>query len=346
MRIGVIGAGAVGGAIAALLDRAGHEVSVTARGEHLEAITTRGLALSGAWGTHVARVHASAVLEGAQELVILATKAQDATAALTDNAAFLRGIPIVIVQNGLDGVTGARRAAPHSDLVGALAMFASSYLSPGQIVVTAAAPLYLGQVHADGTGADSTGDGGDSREHDIPVRYAAAALQSALPVEMLANFEGAQWTKLVVNHINALPAITGLSAQEVIADAGLRRVMTRSMRETVRLALRNGVRFDAIQGLTHRRLQLFAVAPLWLGDALPRRFARRMGSVPNPGSTLQSIRRGQLTEIDYLNGAVVAFAESRGEVAPVNAAIVTMVHRVEASGEFLSRAEVVATATD
>jgi 2-dehydropantoate 2-reductase len=67
-----------------------------------------------------------------------------------------------------------------------------------------------------------------------------------------------------------------------------------------------------------------------------------MGGVPNPGSTLQSIRRGQSTEIDYLNGAVAEAAEGTKAGAPVNAALVAMVHEVEKSGQFLPAAEVVA----
>jgi 2-dehydropantoate 2-reductase len=65
-----------------------------------------------------------------------------------------------------------------------------------------------------------------------------------------------------------------------------------------------------------------------------------MGDVPNPGSTLQSIRRGQPTEIDFLNGAVVAAARAHGLEAPVHAAIVDLVHEVERTGRFLSPAEV------
>ena len=60
-----------------------------------------------------------------------------------------------------------------------------------------------------------------------------------------------------------------------------------------------------------RVLGLFGSAPLASGRALPRAAAPRMGAAPNPGSTLQSIRRGQLTEIDYLNGAVVASGRAR-----------------------------------
>jgi 2-dehydropantoate 2-reductase len=67
-----------------------------------------------------------------------------------------------------------------------------------------------------------------------------------------------------------------------------------------------------------------------------------MGAVPNPGSTLQSIRRGQLTEIDFLNGAVVAAAKKGGVAAPINEQIVHLVHEVEHTGSFLTPAEVVA----
>jgi 2-dehydropantoate 2-reductase len=67
-----------------------------------------------------------------------------------------------------------------------------------------------------------------------------------------------------------------------------------------------------------------------------------MGTVPNPGSTLQSIRRGQLTEIDFLNGAVVEAAGAAGLASPVNSAIVAMVHEVERTGSFLTAADVIA----
>ena len=51
----------------------------------------------------------------------------------------------------------------------------------------------------------------------------ATVLGGALPVEVTDDIRGAQWTKLLINHVNALPAITGLSVQEVVADDGLRR---------------------------------------------------------------------------------------------------------------------------
>jgi 2-dehydropantoate 2-reductase len=328
MRIGVIGAGAVGGAMAALLDRAGHDVEVTARGAHLAQIQESGIHLTGQWGDHVATVLAGDLLTRAPELVIVATKAQDAVTAIRDNIRLLRGVPVLVVQNGLDGLTAAAAASPRSDMVGGLATFAASYLSPGTVTITAAGPTYVGVA---------TGD-------DLPARYVARILNAVMPTTVIGNVVGAQWTKLIINQVNALPAITGLSVQEVVHDVGLRRLLTASMREAVRIGLRSKVRFEPLQGLGRRGLRLFSVLPLWIGQVLPALMSRRMGSVPNPGSTLQSIRRGQATEIDYLNGAVVRAAEAIGRTAPVNALMVELVHEVEASGAFIAPADVLARA--
>jgi 2-dehydropantoate 2-reductase len=327
MRIAVLGAGAVGGTLAALLARAGHELEVTARGENLDAIRADGLHLDGGWGEHTARVEAGSRLTRRPELAILATKAQDATGALAGSADALDGVPLLVVQNGLGGLRVAAEALPGSPLLGGLALFAASYLSPGRVTVTGPNPIILGA--GPGCGPDL-------------LRQVASTLEQALPVEVSPDIEGAQWTKLLINHVNALPAITGMSVQDVIADPGLRRVMTASMRETVRIASRIGVRFGTVQGVSGRVLALLGAAPLAIGGLFPRLLARRMGEVPNPGSTLQSIRRGRLTEIDFLNGAVVDAAAAHGLAAPVNAEIVAMVHQVERTGAFLAPDEVVA----
>jgi len=330
MRVAVIGAGAVGGTLAALLDRAGHDVEVTARGENLAAIKQHGLRLDGGWGEHTAHVEAHETLAwiGAPspDFAILATKAQDAAAALRANREVLGTVPVLVAQNGLGGLEVARSVLPESPLLGGLALFAASYLEPGRVTVTAALPLIVGA--ALGT-------------PDEVFERIAGVLEGAIPIEVTHDIVGAQWTKLLINHVNALPAITGLSVQQVIADPGLRQVMTASMRETVRVARRLGVRFGKVQGVNGRVLGAIGSAPLAFGAWFPKTLGSRMGSVPNPGSTLQSIRRGQLTEIDFLNGAVVAAAKQGGVEAPINQQIVDLVHEVETTGTFLTPQQVV-----
>jgi len=308
MRVAVIGAGAIGGTIAALLARAGHDVQIVARGEQLGALATGGLRLTGEWGDFTVQVDAVEGLTLSPDIAFLATKAQDAAVALRANAELLVGIPVVVVQNGLEAITSAKRAAPRSDIVGALALYAASYLSPGSISITTTGPTFLGAV---------------------------------MPVELTDNFEGAQWTKLIVNHVNGLSAVTGLSVQEVIGDRWLRGIMTETMREAVRVARASDIEFAPLQGLSPGLLSALVRVPPAVGQLLPLVMKRRMGSRPNPGSTLQSIRRGQPTEIDYLNGAVVGRGAAVGVPTPVSTELVELVHEVERSGEFFPVATVI-----
>lgn len=320
MRIGIVGAGAIGGTFAALLDRAGHEVVVTARGGHLDAIRERGLHLTGAWGDHLARIGAAQVLPEPPELALITVKAQDAEAAAAAHASLLAGVPVVVVQNGLNGPQALRRILSASPLIGGLSLIAASYLEPGVITVTAPGTTVLATDTA--TRAE--------------LSSAAAVLREAAPISIAPDLVGAQWSKLVVNQLNAAAAITGLPAQQALAAPGLRRVVALAMRETLRVGRAAGVRFGGIPGLTPNVLRMLDLLPPSVsGRLLAGRMVERMGPVPNPGSTLQSIRRGRPSEIDHLSGAVVAEGAARGVPTPVNARIVELVHEVEASGTFV-----------
>jgi 2-dehydropantoate 2-reductase len=327
VRIGIIGAGALGGTFAALLARAGHDVEVTARGAGLEAIRAHGVRLSGGYGDMHAQVDVAEALTVRPELVLVCTKAQDAAAAIEVNAAMIDGVTVVVVQNGLEGVDTAARLLPASSCMGLLSIIAANYTEPGVVRVTTKATSYLGR-----------GDG----PPDADCARIAALLSSAVPVVAIGGFRGAQWTKLIVNMLNAVPAIVGRSVQDVIDDRRLRLVVAASMRETVRVGMARGVRFGALQGLGNRRLRLFARLPVWAGQVLPWFMRVRMGDVPNLGSTQQSVRRGQPTEIDFLNGVVVREASIAGLTAPINAALTALVHEVESTGTHLPTERVLA----
>ena len=320
MRIGVIGAGALGGALAVLLEAAGNEVAVTARGPHLDAIRASGLRLEGAYGDRTTRLDAAEALAAPPQLAILAVKAQDAPAAAAANAAVLTGVPVVVVQNGVTGPQALRAVLPDSPLVGALSMIASSHLEPGLVTVTARGTTVLA--------AD--------RASPAVLAGAARVLGSAVEVTVAEDLAGAQWSKLVVNQLNAAPAMTGLSLQEAMTEPALAAAVAAAMRETVLVARASGVRLTGLPSLPPSLVRLLRLAPpRVVGGVLRRRVVARMGAVPNPGSTLQSIRRGRPTEIEHLSGAVVEAGASTGVPTPVNARIVEAVHRVEATGRFL-----------
>lgn len=300
----------MGGCIAALLDRAGHEVEVAARSS-LPAIAADGLRLTGAFGTHVAGVQAGATLERRPDLAILATKTVDTHAALEANRAALLDVPLLVVQNGLAGHTKAAAVLGHSQVAGGVVTWAANALEPGSVRVTATGETLVGGASADAF---------------------AGLLSPGIPaLSVVRNIEGAQWTKLVINMLNAVPAIVGQSVQECVADDALRRVMAASMREAACVGAATGARFERIAAMTPTVVRAVR-GPRWIAERVLRRMAARFGSVPNLGSTQQSILRGQRTEVDELNGAVVEAAAASGQSAPINAALTALVHEVERGG--------------
>ena len=162
-------------------------------------------------------------------------------------------------------------------------------------------------------------------------------------MEVTHDIQGAQWTKLLINHVNALPAITGLSVQEVVADDGLRRVMTASMRESVRVARATGVRFGSMQGVPGRVLELIGVVPLAVGRRVPPAAgpADGGGAESRIDAAEHPARAGDRDRLPQRRGRRRP-PEPPGLPSPVNSAIVEMVHEVERTGAFLTPAQVVA----
>lgn len=331
MRIAVIGAGAVGGLVAALAARAGHEVLVTARGEHAAAIARVGLHVDGGWGEWAAAVEVvesipSATLDlRALDLLILATKAHDSAAALAPWTE-RDGTPVLVLQNGLGGESAVRDALPRSPVAIALALFAVSLAGPGRVTVTGPNGLTLG---------------GDP----AAVAVVAPLLRAVLPAEVVLadDIDGARFTKLLVNQVNALPAITGFSVQQTIADPDLRAILARGMVETVAVGDAVGVAWGRIGSVDANSVAAVRAGGTGAAVELALHLAAGMGRVPNPASMLQSIRRGRTTEVDAINGAIVQLGAQYDVPTPVNAALVDLVRAVERSGVHLAPAELAAS---
>jgi 2-dehydropantoate 2-reductase len=296
-------------------------VAVTARGAHLAAIRECGLRLTGGWGEHVAQVAADEVLVERPELALLTVKAQDAPAAAEQHRAVLAGVPVVVVQNGLGGPRVLHDVLPGSPLVGGLSLIAAAHLEPGVVTVT---------------GPNTTVLAADTAT-DAQLRAAVTVLRQAVPIEITDDLVAAQWAKLVVNQLNAAPAVTGVPAQQALASPALRTAVAAAMRETVQVARAAGVRPHGLPGFSARVSTVLERLPPWLsGRLVAARLVEGMGAVPNLGSTLQSIRRGVPSEIDHLSGAVALEGRRLGVPTPVNVRVVDLVHEVERTGAFLA----------
>lgn len=320
MRISVIGVGAVGGTLAALLHRAGHDVHGVARGATLEAIRRDGVKLRTMTQRFSAQISVGAEVSLDAEAVLIAVRTYQIDAALREHAPDIGDVPVLIAQNGVRGPQLAAEVLGRSSGVyGLLSTFPASAPAAADIRLNGPGRLTIAALAA----------GQQSQ-----IRALASALNDAMPTTISDNLEGLLWMKLLLNQVNALPAVTGLSVQRVCAHPRLGPLLARALEETVCVTDGLGIALERVGRLHPQHAQLIRN-----GHALRvvrARLGRMFGTVPNPASTLQSIRRGSPTEIDALNGEITASGHSLSVPTPVNDCLTRLVHRVEATGRHLT----------
>ena len=95
-KVVIIGAGAVGSTIGALLDQAGEQVFLIGRRAHVQAINMgKGLLMDGIKGEIKAEVRALETLDFRPDLVLLTVKTQDVIPALESIKPYIDGVPVL-----------------------------------------------------------------------------------------------------------------------------------------------------------------------------------------------------------------------------------------------------------
>ena len=113
-------------------------------------------------------------------------------------------------------------------------------------------------------------------------------------------------------------------------------VVAASQREALRLFKRAGIRPAKVGAVGPRLLPRVIGAPDWLFTNI---FMKRWKIDAKARSSMaDDLAAGRKTEIDYLNGELVRLAERLGMEAPVNRAVVALVHEAEAGAKPLSPA--------
>ncbi len=302
MRIALIGCGAVGSLFAANLGTL-DDVEVWAYDpwrEHVDAINANGLRLTGA-GEVLGTVHAVAdpAALPACDLGIVATKSMHTSAALAATAhAFERGA-VCSVQNG----------AGNEELIAehVREVIRGTTFPAGHVV----AP---GHVNWDTKGDTHIGPFEPSPAPMAKVEALAdACTRAGMPTHALADARGAQWRKLIFNAAsNAIAALTGRTHGQV-AEPPTRELAWAVMAEGRAVADAQGIVLDT--------------SPEELFDHA----ARKDVAYGHKPSMLQDVEAGRATEIDFLNGAIVAFGGRYGVDAPLNRALTALVKGREAA---------------
>jgi 2-dehydropantoate 2-reductase len=323
--IAIIGAGAVGSILGALLNRAGHQVTLIGRPNHVATIRNNGLKIDGVLGTFTAQIAAYERLDFRPDLALLAVKTQDVVSALQSNLDFLTDVPLLTLQNGIQSDELVASIIPAQQIISAVVMLNASYLVPGEVTLAYSGGLVIGCPFG---------------ERNAQVEQVAHILNQVIPTRVSNNIIGAHWLKLLVNLNNALPALTNCSFAQVYTDPHLGNLAVRLMREGMNTAKQAGIHLDSLPDVSVPMARLINLFPVSIAvNIMAVKTSRMEKKWQLLSSALQSILRNRPTEIDYLNGEIVRIGNKFGIPTPLNAKIVELVHQVERTRKFFSVAE-------
>ena len=159
-------------------------------------------------------------------------------------------------------------------------------------------------------------------------RELAAALRRAgLPVEEPADIAPDQWTKLMVNVNNAVSALSGVPTQRLLREAGYRRIVAAVIEEGLAVLRAAGIRPAKLRGVPVEWMPRVLRMPTPIVRLVTRAQAR---VDPEARSSMwEDLEKRRPTEVDFLNGEIVALAERTGANAPLNSRIVELVREAE-----------------
>ena len=307
MKICVLGAGALGCAIGGVLTEAGHEVWLVNRNAaQVEAMQRRGLILRDGGGDRSVQVHAATTAQGvnldtgAVALVIVLVKSFDTRQAMQDAVSLVGPDTLVLsLQNGLGHEDILAEIVGRERVLAGKTYAGGTQMGVGHVLVgTRGKDTHIGEL--------------DGRITERVQRIADTFNRAGLDTSVSDNIMGTIWDKLLINvATGALTGITRLTYGELYRQPELEACGVAAVAEAMAVARASGI-----------RLSITEPRQAWLkaGAGLPDEFKTSM---------LQSLEKGSVTEIDFVNGSVVRWGGKCGVPTPVNQTLVACIKGIE-----------------
>jgi len=303
MRIGIVGAGALGSVLGGLLFEAGHELVLVERdAAEVQIVSEQGLWLEGVSGERllspkIVSPHAPAI---EADLVLVLVKSYDTSAAVSQVRDILSEDGVVLtLQNGIGNFETLDEAFPGRVLLGTTTIGAMT-LGRGRFRHTGFGQTHLGEPD------------GSIRER---TRAVAAALEgmNAGPVHVVENAVGSVWSKLIINAaVNAPATLLRVRNGDLPAGDAGHALIHAIVEECLRVVRGKGI-------------------TLIVDDPEARVIEVCQGTAGNLNSMFQDILAGRDTEIDYINGAIAREAAALGIQAEVNRTLALLIKSLEAT---------------
>src|SRR5215470_4670453 len=323
-----VGAGAIGSYLGSFLSRAGHDVTlVDPWAEQVDTINRQGISVTGPHDPFVARPKAVHLNEAARlprdfDIAFVAMKVYD-TAWATQLA--VRHLAphgyVVSSQNTWPDPVVASVAGPSRSVGLIMSKIGVALWKPGEVE--------RGMERGTGKGHDVFRPG----EHDGRITPRVNELAEMLSVidgsRATDNLWGERWCKLSQNSMgNPVQAMSGLGSLEIASSEVGRAITIHLAGESARVGLAQGYTIPKFNGETAERWAASTNRETW--QALDTMLTPKSAGGRNwKASMAQDVHKGRPTEIDYMNGHVVAKGKEKGVPTPISAATVEVMHEVE-----------------
>lgn len=306
MKIGIVGAGAMGSLFGARLVESGFAdvVLVDVNRAHMDAVREHGLSFQdGDQTRHIAIRATDAPREaGKADFIILFCKSPDTRAAMEGARAMLTEDTVVWTpQNGIGNVEIIAEFVPETRIAKGLTSSTSIQTGPGAIRTN-----FQGETET----FIHPVAGGDNA---IVTEAAGILTRAGMPTYLAPDIDYRIWRKLCVN--TTLTALTAAINTPIGAvgesDVG-QWLMRRIIEEVVAVAAAKGIPLTFEQGYAYAE-------------------ELRVKAFHHIGSTTGDMHNHKMTEIDAMNGAVVREGRKHGVATPVNETVTAFVHLLEAT---------------
>jgi len=323
-RVAILGAGSTGCFIGGCWLATGLPVTFIGRERIAAEIAKTGLTISDFTGSQTSfsdvdfRTDPSALAEA--DIIALCVKSGSTEDAICDIATHARdGALVISFQNGIRNFDVLERVlGDRFEVARGLVSYNVAYLSEGRFHKGVAGVLWAEDLPRTRILSDHVGEG--------PAKL-------CLSSDMLSL----AWGKLLINLNNAVNALSGRTLLEELKQRDYRRVVAASQREGLALLDAVGVVPAKVGAVGPKLLPFIINSPDWLFRNL---FLKKWKVDAKARSSMaDDLATGRITEVDYLNGELVALAESLGRAAPINRKIVELVRAAEAGAEPLAPAD-------
>ncbi|MCX7927591.1 MAG: 2-dehydropantoate 2-reductase [Candidatus Omnitrophica bacterium] len=302
MKIVVVGPGAIGCLVAALLAKTKEEVWLLDKeSERAKFLDQHGIKIEGLANFEVKIPTTSDPQKiKTADIVIICVKSYDTKKAILHAKALIGDKTIILtLQNGLGNIELINEVLDDERTIGAVTNMGATKLVEGHIRYAGKGETIIGSL--DGSIGVSL--------RDIRELFIRAGIQTRIS----RDIKSALWSKLIINvGINPLTALTRLPNGKLLVFEGTRLLMSQAVTEAVKVCRR-------------KKIKLLFEDPLSKVEAVCE------ATATNISSMLQDVLRKKRTEIDAINGVIVRLGQELNVPVPVNSMLVSLVKTLEES---------------